>query len=108
MSFYTIGLVIAIALVCVFLFGSSNPINPEAMIAFSWKESAFMGLAIGSVPMLLACMAVYKFNRIKEKPRKRRTFCLVFLPFFVCGVCALFIAGLLSIGYINMFANWGS
>ena len=105
---YTIGVVIALALVCVFIFGSSNPINPEAMIAFSLKEEAFICLAIGSIPMLLACMAVYKFNKVNESPHKKRAFCLVFLPGFVCGACALFIVGILTIGYINMFINWGN
>ena len=105
---YAVGVVIALALVCVFIFGSSNPINPEAMVAFSLKDQAFIGLAIGSIPMLLACMAVYKFSKVKESSHKKRTFCLVFLPGFVCGACALFIVGLLIAGYINMFANWGN
>lgn len=105
---YAVGAIIALVLVCVFLFGSSEPLNPEAMIAFSWKEQAFIGLAIGSIPMFLACMAVYRFNNVKESPNKKRTFCLVFLPGFVCGACALFIVGILATGYVNMFANWGS
>jgi uncharacterized membrane protein YdcZ (DUF606 family) len=106
-TIYAIGAVIALALVCVSLFGSSEPMNPEAMLPFSRKEQAFIGLAVGSIPMLLACMAVYKFNKVKESLHKKRTFCLVFLPGFVCGACALFIAGLFAVGYVNMFANWG-
>jgi hypothetical protein len=105
---FTIGAIITLVLVCLALFGSSEPINPEAMLALSWREEAFVWLAFGFIPMILACIAVYKFNKIKESLNRKRNFCLVFLPGFVCGACALFIVGLLVAGYINMFANWGN
>jgi hypothetical protein len=107
-TIYAIGATIVLLLVCIFLFGSREPVRPEAMLAFSWSEQAFIGLALGSVPMLLAGLFVYCCNNIKESPAKKRIFCLIFLPGFVCGICALFIAGVLAIGYFNMFVNWGN
>ena len=105
---YSLGVIIVLMLGCMFLFGSREPINPEAMLAFSWREQAFIGLAFGSIPMLLASFFVYRFNNIKESPHKKWLFCLIFLPGFICGACALYIAGILAGGYINMFVNWGN
>ena len=95
---YGIGVVIAVSLGCIALFGSTQMVNPDAMLPFTWKEQAFMWLAFGTIPMLLACMAVYKFNVIKNCLHKKRNFFLIFLPGFICAACALFIIGLLISG----------
>jgi hypothetical protein len=100
---YIIGVAIALSLGITILFGSNEAINPDAMLPFTWKEQAFMGLAFGTVPMLLACMAVYKFNEIKNSVHKKRNFVLVFFPGFICSACALFIIGIIVAGMINSF-----
>jgi len=64
-SIYGIGAAIVIALCGIALFGSDQPVNPDAMIPLSPKEQAFIWLVFGTIPMLLACMAVYKFNAIR-------------------------------------------
>lgn len=102
-TIYGIGVAITISLGCVALLGSNQRINPDAMLPFTWRELAFMWLAVGSVPMLLACMVVYKFNAIKNSSHKIRNFILIFIPIFICAACALFIIGLLAFGMVNSF-----
>ncbi|HHW23000.1 MAG TPA: hypothetical protein GXX26_08990 [Clostridiaceae bacterium] len=100
---YGIGVAIVISLVCIALFGPAQYANPDAMIPLTWKELAFIWLSFGSIPMLLACMAVYKFNAIKNTANKKRKFILIFLPGFICGACALFIIGVMVAGMVNSF-----
>lgn len=100
---YGIGVVITVSLGCIALFGSTQMINPDAMLPFTWKEQAFIWLAFGAIPMLFACMSVYKFNAIKNSLHKKRNFFLIFLPGFICAACALFIIGLLIAGMVNSF-----
>ena len=100
---YSIGAAIALALGAISLFGSNETIHPDNMIPYSCRSGAFLWLALGTVPMLLACMAVYKFNDIKNSVHKKRNFALVFLPGFICTACALYIVGLIILGIINSF-----
>jgi len=100
---YGIGVLITIGLGCIAIFGSNQITNPDAMLPFTWKELAFIWLAFGSIPMLSACIAVYKFNMIKESLHKKRNFFLIFLPGFICTACTLFIIGLLIAGMVNIF-----
>jgi flagellar biosynthesis protein FliQ len=60
---------------------------------------------MGAIPMLLACMAVYKFNGIKTSLHKKRNFTLIFLPGFVCTGCMLYVIGVVVLGYLNMFIS---
>lgn len=100
---YTIGIVITLCLGTISLLGSNEPIDSTAMIPFTRKEQAFICLALGAVPMLLACMAVYKFNAIKNSTHKRRNFLFIFIPGFVCSACALYVIGVIIAGMINSF-----
>jgi hypothetical protein len=100
---YGIGSVITVALVGISLFGSNQAINPDAMLPVTWKERAFIWLAFGSIPMLLACMAVYRFNEVKNSTNKKRNFALIFLPGFICSACALFTIGVVIVGMVNSF-----
>ncbi len=100
---YSLGAVIAFSLVCITLFGSTQIINPDAMLPRTWKVQAFIWLALGTMPMLLACTAVYKFNVIKNSLHKKRYFFLIFLPGFICAACALFIIALLIAGMVNNY-----
>jgi hypothetical protein len=102
-TIYGIGAAIAVGLSCVALLGSNQPINPDAMLPFTWREQAFMWLAFGTIPMLLACMAVYKFNAIRNSSHKTRNFILIFLPGFICSACALFMIGIVVAGMVNSF-----
>ena len=98
---YGIGVVIVIGLSAVVIFGSNEAVFPDAMIPYTWKEQAFIWLGLGSIPMLLACMAVCKFNAIKISSHKKRSFVLIFLPCFICAACALFVIGVIVFGMIN-------
>jgi hypothetical protein len=107
-TIYGVGVAIVAACIGCLLFGRNITPFPEAMLAFTLSEIASFWLAIGSIPMVLACMAVYKFNGIKSSSHKKRNFVLVFLPGFVCAASAVFWIVVLIIGYVNMFLHWGS
>lgn len=82
---YATGVVITVTLSGSALFGSTQIVNPDAMLPITRKEQAFILLAFGAIPMLLACMAVYKFNVIKNSDNKKQNFVLIFLPGFICS-----------------------
>jgi uncharacterized membrane protein len=99
---YAIGVFIVLTLGILSLFGPNETVSPTAMLPLTYKEMAFMWLAFGTVPMLLACIAVYKFNDIKNSAHKKRYFTFLFLPGFVCSACTLFVIGVIITGYVNM------
>ncbi len=105
---YGFGLLIFLALAGLVLFGANYSPYPDAMISWSLREIAFVGLAVGAVPMLFACMAVYKFNHIRHSAHKRRDFTLIFLPCFLCGACLAFVLGLFAIMMIQALILAGS
>jgi len=100
---YAAGVAIVLALVLLALFGPNHVINPDAMLPFTWRECAFIWLSFGTIPMLFAALAVYRFNFLKSGIHKWRYFFIIFLPVFICGVCLLFIIVLIFAGYLNSF-----
>ena len=92
---YVIGVIIVLCLSAVALFGSNEAVYPDSMMLYSWRNYAFFCLAFGTIPMLLACIGFYKFNNIKRSKRKKFLFLLIFLPGFICALCALFIIGII-------------
>ena len=100
---FSVGAFICLCLLAISIFGPNEAINPEAMISFTWKEQAFIFLAFGTIPMLLSCMTVYKFNNIKNSIHKKKNFVFIFLPGLICSACALYIIGVIFFGYINSF-----
>ena len=107
-AIYSVGVLVVICLSGICLFGPNKAVNPDAMLPITWKTDAFIWLAFGSNPMLLACMAVYKFNDIKNSIHKKRSFILIFLPGFVCSACAVFIICLILLGYVNTLVFQGN
>ena len=103
---YIVGVCIAAGLGLVALFGSRAAIYPDAMIPWTWREAAFLGLAVGAIPMFAACFAAYRVNGVKTGARRRRDFTLIFLPGFVCGACALYLIAVIVIGMINLAIQW--
>ena len=99
---YSVGVIIVLSLGTVSLFGSNEIMNPDAMIPFTYKERAFFLLVFGTVPMILACMAVYKYNAVKNSVHKKRNFVFIFLPGFICSACALFVICVFIAGYLSM------
>ena len=99
---YAVGAAMVLCLGAAALFGSTETAFPDAMLPLSWREVAFSWLVWGTIPMLSACGAVYSFCDIKDSQHKRRNFWLIFLPGFICLVCALSIIGLWIVGQILM------
>ncbi|MDR1266270.1 MAG: hypothetical protein LBK42_12130 [Propionibacteriaceae bacterium] len=102
LTVYIIGASITVILGSLALFGPDQPIDPDSMLLLSWREEAFLGLAVGALPMLLAGLAAHRFG---APAHRRRDLVLLLLPGFVCAAGALFLVGLLALGYINMFLN---
>ncbi len=95
-SVYALGLAAFLVLAGFVLFGAGIVPSPEAMIAWSMREIAFVGLAFGAIPMVLAGVAVYRLNEVKQSEHKRRNSILIFAPGLLCGACLLFVLGLLA------------
>lgn len=55
-TIYGIGAAIVLSLGLLTLFGSTQVIYPDAMLPSTLREQGFMGLALGTIPMLLACI----------------------------------------------------
>ncbi|WP_207753455.1 hypothetical protein [Sporosalibacterium faouarense] len=71
---YTAGIITVLYLGVICLFGSNEVVDSTAMIPFTWKERAFIWIALGTVPMNIACIAVYKFNSIANSAQKKAEF----------------------------------
>jgi uncharacterized YccA/Bax inhibitor family protein len=85
---YLIGVICVLACIIIFIFGPDELSNPNAMVPLSF--SALILLIIGTIPMILACLAVYIFNNIKNSKHKIRNTILIFVPGFICLGCYLF------------------
>ena len=99
---YFVGTAIVLVLGVICLFGPRTEIFPDAMVPLTWREQAFVYLAIGTLPMLLACVFFFisKFNAIKNGRRKLVKSAAIFLPGAICLGCLLYIIGLLFWGYL--------
>ena len=86
---YLIGVTCVLSLLIVVFFGSDELPNPDAMV--SMKFSALIWLILGTLPMVLSCIAVYFFNNIKKSRHKIRNTILLFIPGCVCFGFFLFI-----------------
>jgi len=62
---------------------------------------AFMLLAFGTIPMVIACYVVYQIYDIKNSYHPKRNRIFVFIPGIICASCAIFVVGLLFVGMIN-------
>ena len=92
-TIYSVGIVAVLCMTATALFGPNVYDDPTSMDPLTWRERAFYWLVLGAVPMLLACMAVYRLNDIKNSSHKKRNFILIFLPEFVCAACVLVVVG---------------
>jgi len=106
---YGIGVCITLVLLYTCFFGSEEIVNEQAMLPCSYRVQAFMFLVGGSIPMLLACMGVYRYNDIKSRQHSRWWTFLVFFPGIVCGGCLVYVIGLILVGEVGMivYKVWG-
>ena len=102
---YLLGTLVFAILICLFIFGADYVPFPDAMLPSSMREIAFIWLAIGTTPMLLSCIAVYRFNNIKESEHTKRILILIFLPAFLCGICLLVVLALIAMMMFQGFVH---
>jgi len=83
-SIYAIGAICVLILVVLLFWG-------EALIPFDYEKqmvpvnfSAWLLLMFGSIPMVIACVAVYFVNDLKNGDHRVRSFALVFFPGLIC------------------------
>ena len=105
---YGVGVVIFAALVLLYIFGANYVPFPNNMLPISLREIAFEYAAIGAIPMIVACIAVYHFNDVKKSSHKKRNTLIIFFPGAVCGICFLFIAGIFILTMIQAFLYVGA
>jgi hypothetical protein len=98
---YAIGVLFFTALVGMWVFGGNTVLFPDAMLPYTLREQSFIWMAAGAVPMILASMAVYKYNAVKTSAHKKRNLALIFAPGFVCCGCLLFILAILAIMFVQ-------
>ena len=91
---YSIGVVIFATLVLLYIFDANYVPFPNNMLPLSLREIAVEYAALGAIPMIAACIAVYRFNDVKKSPHKKRNMVIIFFPGAVCGICFLFIASI--------------
>ena len=92
---YSIGVVIFATLALMYIFGANYVPFPNNMLPLSLREIAFEYAAFGAIPMIAACIAVYRFNDVKKSSHKKRNTVIIFFPGIVCGICFLFIIGVI-------------
>jgi len=83
-SVYAVGAICVLILVVILFWG-------EALIPFDYETqmvpvnfSAWLLLMFGTIPMVIACVAVYFVNNLKNGGHKIISFILVFLPGLIC------------------------
>ena len=83
-SVYAIGTICVLIFVILLFWG-------EVLVPYDYEKqmvpvnfSAWLLLMIGTFPMIIACLAVYFVNNLKNGGHKIRSFILVFLPGLIC------------------------
>ena len=102
-AIYVIGTCITLLLSIVFLSHSDIITNQEAMIPFQLYEQAFILLAFGAIPIVIACYMVCKVYEIKKGYHHKINRIIIFIPGIICVSCAIFMFVLLFFGMINSF-----
>lgn len=96
-----IGAAITAVLSILILLRVDIVLNPDAMLPTRLWEQATQWLAMGFLPMLIACIGAYEVNEIKSRKHAKRNFFLVFLPGLICFLGFAFWAGVWLTGMLN-------
>lgn len=94
--FFTILVVLFTVVVLGFVFSPNKP-NPADGFDFYWMFWPVLlgyALAFGIIPMGLVSIGAYHVNQIKERPNKRKSTLLLFLPTMICAIAVLVWIGL--------------
>ena len=101
---YLIGTFIVLTLAAASLLASHAAVT-DSFFPISWKQVAFILLILTEFPMFLSCRSVWRVNGIGEREHRKRSFILIFLPFFISLAPIFFIiAWFLSALIANLFA----
>ncbi|BBF43726.1 hypothetical protein lbkm_2414 [Lachnospiraceae bacterium KM106-2] len=95
---YMIGVVAVTLLVIIVLSNSKKLVDPDAMLPTTYQEAAFVWLAIGTIPMLLASIGAYYFGDLKTRIHNKIGMIGFWLPSAICGSCLIYIIGIVLIG----------
>lgn len=96
---YVIGTMIVVVLSVIFLLHINFVPFPEAMLPAQLWELAVNWLAMGCIPMLIACVGMYTVNDVHTSAHAGRNTVLIFLPGMVCLCSLLFVAGTWICGF---------
>lgn len=95
---YGVGIICVVGLSLITLFSSNEVANPDGMLPQTWRELSFNWLSIGSIPMMISSILMYRTIATSSRLK-----CLIFLPVIVPLSCAMYWIVILIFGYINMF-----
>ena len=100
-TMYLVGALLVLILLVATICGPTHIVNPSAMIPMTYREVAFVYLAISSVPMVPISYLYYK--EIKKKGRLKSIYASIFLfiPAMVSLFCTFYIFSIIAIGMMS-------
>lgn len=101
-TIWGIGTAVTAVLCAIVLLRVDIVLNPDAMLPMQLWEQATKWLAVGFLPMLIACIGAYRVNGIKNRKHVKRDSLLVFLPGILCFLSLVFWIGTWMLGMLNM------
>ena len=107
-SVYAVGAICVLILVVLLFWGEVFiPFDYETQMV-SVNISAWLLLFFGTIPMVIACVAVYFMNNLKNGGHKIISFILVFLPGLICFIAgaSLLVVWLLPVLGITIFRQF--
>lgn len=98
---YTMGTLIVLVLSIIFLMRIAFVPFPEAMLPMQLWELAVSWLAMGCIPMLIACAGMCAVNEVRKGAHAKRNTILIFLPGVICLCALLFIGAAVLCGLLK-------
>ncbi|MDO4333389.1 MAG: hypothetical protein Q4C58_12005 [Eubacteriales bacterium] len=100
---YAIGTLIVLALCAAFLLHIDFVPFPDAMLPMQLWELAVNWMAMGCIPMLIACAGMYAVSDVRAGAHAKRNTILIFLPGMICLCCLLCLIGMWLYGFLRMY-----
>ena len=102
---YTVGVLIVIYHLGLFLFAGNVVPYPDAMLPSPYWDIVPFRFALGAIPMALVSIFFWKRNRLGQSTHRKRNWILTFLPAAICLLCLLFYLGLTIVSMVSLFVR---
>lgn len=101
MIIYTIGVLMTLIMLYLFLSRSDYVPHPDSMLPASLWELSTEWLALGALPMAIASRLLDRTIFSQESGRDKKSRLLLYLPAILCTCFFLYWALVLAIGFFN-------